>query len=39
VAAAIPRPVATPKAAVRRQPARKPEPVLVEGDGEGWQEF
>jgi methyl-accepting chemotaxis protein len=39
VAAAIPRPVATPKTAVRKQPARKPEPVFVDGDGEGWQEF
>ena len=34
-----PRPMATPKAAVRKQTARKPEPVLVDGDGEGWQEF
>jgi len=39
VAAGTPRQVATPKAAVRKRPARKPEPVLVEGDGEGWQEF
>jgi hypothetical protein len=38
-AAGTPRPMATPKAAVRKQPARKPEPVLIEGDGEGWQEF
>jgi methyl-accepting chemotaxis protein len=36
VAAAIPRPVATPKAVARKPVARKPEPALADGD---WQEF